>query len=248
MRWSSPSSCSAVTTHGVHAFVVRIRDDEGPADAGRADRGLRPQDRPQRRRQRPDLVRRGADRAHRPARPLRRGHRRRPLLLRHRERQPTLLHHARHARPGPGVRGRRRHQRLEGGAGPRDRVRPPPSPVRQPGLRDRGGAARLRHAPAPAVPAAGPHLRPALRAGARRGRPARGVQQHRGRGGRGARPPLARVAGRRHEGARHLARVPDDPGVPRGLRRRRLPVGQPVRRAAGPTPTCSPPSRATTRS
>ncbi len=33
----------------------------------------------------------------------------------------------------------------------------------------------------------------------------------------------ARVAGRRHEGARHLARHPHDPGVPRGVRRRGLP-------------------------
>ena len=50
---------------------------------------------------------------------------------------------------------------------------------------------------------------------------------------RRAGPPRARVAGRRHQGARHLARHPHHPGVPRGLRRRRLPRREPVRRAQG---------------
>ena len=50
---------------------------------------------------------------------------------------------------------------------------------------------------------------------------------------RRALPARAGVPRRRHQGARDLARHPHDPGVPRGLRRRRLPVDQPVRRAQG---------------
>ena len=54
-------------------------------------------------------------------------------------------------------------------------VRLQPAPVRG-DLRGPGGAApRLRHAPAPAVPAARPHLRAALRAGGRRRPAARGL-------------------------------------------------------------------------
>ena len=45
--------------------------------------------------------------------------------------------------------------------------------------------------------------------------------------------PRARVARRRHQGARHLARHPHHPGVPRGVRRRRLPGREPVHRAQG---------------
>ncbi len=51
-------------------------------------------------------------------------------------------------------------------------------------------------------------------------------------GGRAGAPP-ARVRRRRPQGAGHLARDPDDPGVPRGVRRRGLPQRQPVRRAQG---------------
>ncbi len=215
------------------ARVRRTHPRRGREPGARGpDRGRRPQDRAQRRRQRPPVVRRGAGRPHRPARPLRRGHRRRPLLLRHREPEPALLHHARHARAGPGLRRRRGHQRVQGGAGDRGGVRPPPPPVRQPGLGHRGGAARLRHAPAPAVPAAGAHLRAALRPGAGRRGPARGVLRHHRRGRGRAGPAGARVTRGRHQGPGHLARVADDPGVPRGVRRGGLPVGQPLRRAA----------------
>ena len=56
----------------------------------------------------------------------------------------------------------------------------------------------------------------------------------------------SRAAGTKALG--HLARQPDHPGVPRGLRRRGLPDGQPARAHCAPTPTCSPPSRATTTS
>ena len=45
-----------------------------------------------------------------------------------------------------------------------------------------------------------------------------------------------------------LARHPHDPDVPRGLRRRRLPGGEPAARSSRPTPTSSPRSRATTPS
>ena len=50
---------------------------------------------------------------------------------------------------------------------------------------------------------------------------------------RRAHPTGAGVQGGRHQGARHLARHPHDPGVPRGLRRRRLPQRQPVRGPQG---------------
>ena len=97
---------------------------------------------------------------------------------------------------------------------------------------ERGAAAaRLRHAPAPAAAAAGADLRAALRAGGGRRRPARRCSP--GESDDGARPPGARVAGGRHQGARHLARHPHHPGVPRGVRRRGLPLDQPVRRAQG---------------
>ena len=51
-----------------------------------------------------------------PARPVRRRHRRRALREPDREPQPALLHDARHPRPGPRLRRRRRHQRRQGGA------------------------------------------------------------------------------------------------------------------------------------
>ncbi len=75
--------------HGVHAFVVPLRDERGKVARRRPDRGLRPQARPQRRRQRPHLLRRHPHPAHQPARPLRLGHRARPLHLADRELQPA---------------------------------------------------------------------------------------------------------------------------------------------------------------
>ena len=78
-------------------------------------------------------------------------------------------------------------------------------------------------------------VRPPLRAGGRRRAAARGLLRPRpDRGGqRRARPPDARVARRRHQGARHLARHPHHPGVPRGVRWRGLPQREPVHRAEG---------------
>ena len=245
---SSPSSRSAARrqgSEGVHAFVVPIREggevcagvtieDDGlkmglnGVDNGRIRfDGVRVP--------RTALLNRFAD--------VGRG---RHLRQRHRERQPPLLHDARHPGPGPGLRRRRRPQRRQGRDDDRDPLRPPAPPVRG-DHRGRGGPApRLRAAPAPAVPAAGADLRARLRPGDRRGPVPRRVQRATRQRREG--PPRARVARRRHQGAGHLARDPDHPGVPRGLRRRGLPrrsTGSPRSRR---TPTSSRPSRATTRS
>ena len=107
----------------MHAFVVPIRDGRRGA-ARRPDRGRRPEDGAQRRRQRPDLVRRraGAARA--------RCSTGSPTCTEDgtyvsddREPEPPLLHDARHPGPGPGLRRRRRHQRRQGRAGDRDPLR-----------------------------------------------------------------------------------------------------------------------------
>ena len=177
------------------------------------------------------MVRRRAGATGGAARPVRAGGRGRHVLQRHREPEPPLLHDAGHPGPGPGLRRRRGHQRGEGRAGDRGEVRRAAAAVRGAGGARRGAAAaRLRDAPAAAVPAAGPDVRAALRPGGRRRAAARRLL----RGGRrreGA--SRAGVAGGRHQGARHLARHPDDPGVPRGVRRGRVPRRQPVRRAQG---------------
>ena len=101
-----------------------------PGARRRPHRGLRPQDGPQRRRQRPHLVRRGPGAAHRAAQPVRRGDARGPLPLADRQPQQALLHHARHPRPGPRLRRRRRHQRVQGRAHHRHPLRRAPPPVR----------------------------------------------------------------------------------------------------------------------
>ena len=110
-----------------------------------------------------------------------------------------------------------------------------PPPVRGDLARRGAGAPRLRHAPAPAAAAPRADVRPPLRAGGRRRPAARRLLRPRpDRGGRRrARPPDAGVPRRRHQGARHLARHPHHPGVPRGLRRRGLPQREPVHRAQG---------------
>ena len=86
-----------------------------------------------------------------------------------------------------------------------------------------------------AVPVAGTHLRVALRPGGAGAGAARGVLQRGDRRGREGRTPAPcpGVPRRGHQGARHLARHPHHPGVPRGVWRRRLPLRQPVRRAQG---------------
>ena len=190
-------------SEGVHAFVVPIRDKKGkPLDGVRIeDDGA--EDRPQRRRQRPDLVRPRPRTAHEPAQPVRRRDRGRALRLRHREQGPAVLHHARHPDPGPGVRRRCRHHGQQGGAGGGDQVRQPAPAVRLPGDRQGGAAPRLRHAPASAAAAAGQDLCAALHPGEAALRAAQRAVDD-----RGARPAAARarVAGRRDQGDRHLAR------------------------------------------
>lgn len=96
----------------------------------------------------------------------------------------------------------------------------------------RGGAAapRLRTAPAASAAAHRPYVRTALRPG-RRPHPA--PRRLLRPGGRRAGATPAGGPGRRNQGARHLARHPGDPGVPRGVRRRRLSRRQPLRRAQG---------------
>ena len=204
------------------------RREGAPARRRRALR-LRPQGRPERRRQRADRVPRRPRAARRPARPLRRGPRRRLLLQRDREPEPALLHDARHAHPGPGERRRRLDQRREGRPDDRGPPRRPAAPVRPAGLRSRGAAARLPGAPAAPAAGAGEDLRAPLHA-ARADRGAR-AGLHDGRLP-GAGPPRAGGTGRRAQGARELARHGHDPDLPGVLRRRRVPDREPLRRAA----------------
>ena len=199
-------------------------------------RGLRPQARAQRRRQRAPLLRRRPRPAREPARPLRAGQRRGRVLQPDREREPPLLHDARHPDPGPDQRRRRLDQRHQGGPDDRHPPRPAPPPVRATRLGDGVAADGLPGSPAPAAAPPRSHLRAPLRPGGSRRRPRRDLRRGRRhgraeRGGAGG-APRARDARGRPEGPRHLARDPDDPGVPRGLRRRRLPQRESSRRAA----------------
>ena len=70
--------------------------------------------------------------------------------------------------------------------------------------------------------------------------PATGRSTSTGSGSWSPGPPASRPS---HD----LARDPHHPDVPRGVRRRRLPGGEPAARRSRPTPTSSPRSRATTR-
>ena len=210
----------------------------------RPDRGLRPQDGPQRRRQRPHLVRRRPHPARQPARPVR-------------ERVPEdgtyssaidnpnrrfftmlgTLVQGRVCVGGAGINAskvalaiairyavRRRQFEAVGPAGG-------------------GPDPRLRHAPAPAVPAAGAHLRAALRPGVRRRAAARRLlRPHRRRGRRRRSWRRARPAPRRS--------APGTPPAPsRSAARRaaaRATSAPTASTRSRPTPTSSPPSRATT--
>ena len=163
-----------------------------------------------------------------------------------REPEPALLHDARHPGPGPGLRRRRRHQRREGRARHRDRGTPSGAGSSRRRSDERGGAApRLRHAPAPAVPAAGAHLRAALRPGGRRRPAARGVlrrrstttSEHAGASwSRGPPAPRRSAPGTPPAPSRSAARRAAAPATSPS-------TGSPRSR---PTPTCSPRSRATT--
>ncbi len=170
-RWSSPSSrwaappraCTRSSSRSARTGEpcpgVRIEDDGAKMGLNGVDNG----------RLWFDGVRVPRDGA---AQPVRRRHPGGGLRERDREPQPALLHHARHPRPGPGLRRRRGDQRRQGRADHRGRSTPLRRRQFEASSEERGGAApRLRHAPAPAAPAAGPHLRAALRPGGR-GRPA----------------------------------------------------------------------------
>ena len=221
----------------MHCVLVPLRDEDGAVQDGVRIEDCGHKLGPERRRQRPPLLRRRPRTAREPARPLRAGECRGRVLQPDREREPPLLHDARHPDPGPNQRRRRLHQRDQGRADDRHPPRPAPPPVRPAGLGHRVAADGLPRPPAQAAPAARPDLRAPLRPGGRRRRARRDLRrgrrdrraERRGAGG----PPRARDARRRPEGPRHLARDPDDPGVPRGLRRRRLPEREPPRRAAG---------------
>ena len=170
----------------------------------------------------------------------------RHLHLRDREPGPAVLHDARHARAGSRVRRRRRDQRRQGRPGDRRPLRRTAAAVRPAGRRDGDPAARLRPAPAAAAAAAGAHLRAALRPGARRRRPAPGVLRRRT-------APRSAPAARWSHGPPRPRRWP--PGTPPGPSRSAgRPAAEPATsRSTGstrcaPTPTCSRPSRATTRS
>ena len=170
-------------SQGVHAFVMWSRRDRG--SPSRSDRGLRTEDRAQRRRQRRALVRRGPGAPGSAAQPLRRGHRGRRLHLGDREPRPPVLHDARHARPGrvcvggAAINASKVALAVAVKYGLRRRQFGTPGSADEEILLDYG-MHRRRLFPLLA------HLRPALRPGAAGRRPARGVLP---RGRLGARPP-----------------------------------------------------------
>ena len=150
-------------THGVHALLVPIRDEDGRTRDGVTiedcgwKAGLNGVDNG---RLWFDQVRvpRGQ-----PAGPVRQGRRRRHVLEPDRQRGQAILHHARHADPRPDLRRGRRGLGRPGGSGDRHPLRRAASPVQ--GAQRRGsGAARLPGAPAPAAAAAGPFVRAGVRA------------------------------------------------------------------------------------
>ena len=234
-------------SHGVHAFVVPLRDEQGAAvpgvriedcgpkiglngvDNGRIwFAGVRVP--------RTDLLDRYAER-----------HRRRALRLRHREPRPPLLHHARHPRAGPGLRRRRGDQRHQGRAGDRGRVRPPPPAVRHPGLAATEkvlldyGMHQRRLLPLLARTYA-LHFAQERVAADLHARVLRHADD--GAAELARRALESRAAGTKALGTWHAS--PHHPGVPRGVRRRRATSRSTASTRCAPTPTSSPPSRATT--
>ena len=129
---------------------------------------------------------------------------------------------ARCARPGE----RRRLRGVGDQARPRHRrpLRRRPAPVRRPGRRPRDRHQRLPGAPAQAAAGAGHHLRAALRAGSAGRDDARhpGCGRHRREG---AARLESRAAGLK---VAQTWRHPRHPAVPRGLRRRGVPAGEPA--------------------
>ena len=139
--------------HGVHCFVVPIRDDDGNDLPGVTTSdchykgGLPGVDNG---RIQFDQVR---DPAREPAQQVRRRRRGRHLLLADREPGPPVLHDARHADPRPGHRRRQRRRRGPGGAGHRDAICVGAQAVRGTRRRARSADHGLPGASAPAVPA-----------------------------------------------------------------------------------------------
>ena len=124
-----------------------------------------------------------------------------------REPEPPLLHDAGHARPGPGLRRRRGHQRGQGRAGDRGAVRRAAAAVRGGRTRRGAAAARLRDAPAAAVPAARPDVRAALRPGGRRRAAARRLLRGRVDDEKARRELESRAAGTKALGTWHATRT-----------------------------------------
>ena len=108
--------------HGVHCFVVPIRDDAGNDLPGVTTSRLPLQGRPAGRRQRAHPVRPCSRSTGKPAQQVRRCCRGRHLFLSDRESGPTVLHDARHVDPRPGHGGRQRGRGRAGRAGHRDPV------------------------------------------------------------------------------------------------------------------------------
>ena len=229
---------------GVHAFVVPIREDGRPLAGVRieddgAKMGLNGVDNgrlwfDQVRVPREALLNRFAD-----------VYRGRHLLQRHREPEPSLLHDARHPGPGPGLRRRRRHQRQQGRAGHRDPLRAQAPAVRGDARRTRRSccsttgstsAGCSRSWPTPTRCTSRRRWSPAS---ATRCSPARWTTRSpSASSSRAPRAPRRSAPGTRPTPSRSAARRAAAPATwPRtGSRRSR------------PTPTCSPRSRATTRS
>ena len=147
--------------------------------------------------------------------------------------EPPLLHHARHARPRAVSSAARR-------GGRRGRARPSPSRRRVPGAASSprpaptGRSTVLDYRDLPAAsccrgsrrhtPSSSPSTSSSPRCDDVLAGPARGHEEDQRR---------ARDPGRRDQGADDPARDRHHPGVPRGVRRRGLPLGQPARRAQG---------------
>ena len=236
--------------HGVHAWLVPIRNEDGTPCPGVTigddgpKAGLNGVDNG---RLTFDHVRVPARHAARPLRPGRRG---RHLHERDRERDPPLLHHARHARARPGQR--RRLGLVGDQARPRHRrpLRQRPAPVRRPRRGPRDRHQRLPRPPAQAAAGAGHDLRAALRAGRSSSR--------RCTTSRPRCTCTARTSTRRRSAS--WSRGPPGsrwprPGTPparSSCAARRAAVRATCRRTgcrtSRPTPTSSPPSRATTPS
>ena len=195
-------------------------------------RGLRPEARSRRRRQRTAALRPRPGAAHQPARPLRRRRRRRHLHEPHPAARPPLLHHARHARPRSHLGGRRsgrcrplggrRHERrMPPGAA----SSPPPAPRRRRPSSTTGptsgaccrGSRRLRPPARPQRPTASPPWTTCSPGARRREEDQRRLE--------------TRAAGIKVLTTRHATDTIQE--MPRAVRRSRLPLGQPPRRAQG---------------